>query len=69
MEGVESKQILYVFCQLVVIAVEKNEAGKGKKECQGGGVAILNYIFRKGLCEKVKLNQDLKEVREDLGMI
>lgn len=52
-----------------MIAMEKNEAGKGTKECQERGVAGLNHIIRKGFYEKVTLNQDLEEVREDLGMI
>ena len=49
--------------------MEKNEAGKGGKECQEGGVMILKHIIRKDLYEKVTLTKDLKEVGEDLGMI
>lgn len=49
--------------------MEKNEAGKRKKECQKGGVVILNQHHQDSLCEKRKLNQDLKQVKEDQGII
>lgn len=52
-----------------MIGMERNEADKRKKECRERGVAILNHIIRKGLYERVTLNKDPKEVREDLGMI
>lgn len=46
--------------------MEKNNQAEWDRVHLEGNLAVLNRVFREGLCEKTPLRKDLKEVRRQL---